>query len=146
MRPADPADAASAARVLVASITELCAPDHRGDKAEIARWTANKTPACVAGMIAAGGMWMAEQAGEIVGVGQVNTARGEVTLLYVAPAARGTGVSTAVLRRLEKTALAAGIETVRLDTTITARAFCLARGWQHDPEGTDTTLVKRLAP
>lgn len=88
---------------------------------------------------------MAEQAGEIVGVGQVNTARGEVSLLYVAPAARGTGVSTALLRRLEKTALAAGIETVRLDTTITARAFYLARGWQHDPEGTDTTLVKRLA-
>ena len=43
VRDAEAADVDAMSEVLIRSITELCAPDHRNDPAAIAAWTANKT-------------------------------------------------------------------------------------------------------
>ncbi len=142
LRPARNADAEEAAQILVASITELCHADHRGEPELIAAWTANKTPDAVAAMIAAGGMLVAEAMDRIVGVGQADHRRGRVTLLYVAPEVRDAGVSTALLAALEQALASAGIETARLETTETARAFYLARGWRDTADA--DVLAKRL--
>lgn len=57
--------------------------------------------------------------GDPVGCGalrQLTPASVEVKRMYVTPAARGTGVATAILRALEAAALTRGWTTVRLET------------------------------
>lgn len=127
IRPADPGDAAEAARVVASSICALCRADHGGASDLIAQWTANKTPGQMRRWIASGplALVVAEREGRIVGVG-ATVAPDEVALMYVDPEARFTGVSNALLADLERR-LPAG--TGRLTSTATARAFYLARGW-----------------
>ncbi|MBK8084454.1 MAG: GNAT family N-acetyltransferase [Devosia sp.] len=88
--------------LLIASITQLCTPDHRGDAGTIAAWTANKTPEGVAAMLAdpATRLFVAERDGRIAAVGSVRDDC-EVTLNYVHPAHRFAGVSRALLVAME---------------------------------------------
>jgi putative acetyltransferase len=50
------------------------------------------------------------------GLRAIDDRHGEIKRMYVAPAARGTGVSTAILRRLEAEARALGWERLVLET------------------------------
>ncbi len=54
---------------------------------------------------------------------------GQLALLYVAPDARFQGVSKAMLATLEREAINAGIQTVSLNSTATAKSFYLACGY-----------------
>ncbi|MDB5528038.1 MAG: family N-acetyltransferase [Devosia sp.] len=117
--------------VLTNSITELCAADHGGDPSAIAAWTRNKSEAGVAAMLANPGLhiYVAEREGVIVAVGAVTT-DGHVALNYVDPAARFSGISSAMLTRLEAALLALGHSEGRLEATLTACGFYESRGWQ----------------
>jgi len=148
--PLTAAHADAAARIVVASITELCGADHGHDPGAIARWTANKTPAAVAGWCAAPdaiarlALWADRPAA--VGLA---TRAGEVRLLYVDPGHRFRGLSDALLADLEAAMRADGAVRGRLVSTRTAQAFYTARGWSPDPAATgphaDMTLTKALA-
>jgi GNAT superfamily N-acetyltransferase len=124
-------------RVLTASITELCAADHRNEPARVARWTANKTEAGVAGMLAnpEQTLFVAEDDGSVAAVGAINRA-GEVTLNYVDPARRFRGVSRALLEAMEAELMARGVVDARLVSTGTARTFYRGAGWADagDPQ------------
>ena len=52
VRLAVAADVPAMSRVMIASITELAVADHKNDPARIASWTANKTEAGIAKMLA----------------------------------------------------------------------------------------------
>ena len=119
--------------VLTHSITELCAADHGGDPRAIEAWTANKSEDGVAGMLAnpALQIYVAERDGVIVAVGAV-TIDGHIGLNYVAPGARFSGISSAMLVRLEAALVALGHREGRLEATQTARRFYESRGWQLD--------------
>lgn len=57
--------------------------------------------------------------GEAIGCGalrRLDDGTIEVKRMYVAPAVRGSGVATAILRELEEHACAAGVDTVQLST------------------------------
>lgn len=116
-------------RVLTASIVELCATDHGNDPAAMARWTANKTEAGVAAMLARPDfcLFVAERDGGVVGVGAVT--ENQVALNYVSPDHRFAGVSSALLATMEAALVAAGHAEGLLDSTTTARGFYLRRGW-----------------
>lgn len=129
VRPARPGDAAAAADVLRRSIAELCRDDHGDDPEVIAAWIANKTAHNVEAWIAAHHVVVAETAGHIVGVALV-TATGEVRLNYVAPAARMTGVSKAMIAHIETWARERGVAALALTSTETARRFYLALGFE----------------
>lgn len=131
IRPADAADIPEMSRVLIASITELCGADHGNDPDALAAWTRNKSEVGVAAMLANPKLVLlvAERAGAVVAVGAA-TADGEVALNYVAPAARFTGVSRAMLARLEAELLALGFAQGRLEATATALRFYREAGWQ----------------
>ena len=133
IRDATPADAATACEMLRASITELCAVDHRNDPAILGRWLANKTPEIVAGWAAQTGssLLLAVEDDAILAVGGV-TDTGEITLNYVAPAARFRGVSSAMLKALEARAAERGNARCTLLSTETARRFYLSRGYADD--------------
>ena len=121
-------DATAMSAVLIASITQLCAADHRNDPAVLTQWLANKTPESVGAWFdnSASTLVVAEHGGEIAAVGGFNTAR-EITLNYVAPTHRFMGVSTALLEALE---LGLGAGEARLSSTETALRFYKSRGWK----------------
>ncbi len=133
VRPALAEDVPAMSRVLLASIIGLCAADHLGDPAKLAAWTRNKTPDGVAAMLANPDMVMfvAEQSGDVLAVGAVTRA-GDIALNYVAPEARFSGVSSALLNRLEAELIALGFSDGVLEATATARAFYEKRGWIAD--------------
>lgn len=138
IRHALPDDVPAMSRVLTASITELCAADHRNDAKALAAWTANKSETGVRAMLANSNMRMfvGELDGKIAAVGAV-TATGEVALNYVAPDARFRGLSKALLARLEAELHALGFTEGRLEATLTARQFYDAAGWIADgPQAT----------
>ena len=134
IRPACAADLAEMSRVLIASITELCAPDHGGKAERLASWTANKTPEGVRAMLdnAALRLFVAELDGRVAAVGAILPASGEISLNYVDPDARFRGVSKALLAALETELRAHGVVEAQLTSTITARAFYRAAGWTDD--------------
>ncbi|WP_246473126.1 GNAT family N-acetyltransferase [Pelagibacterium limicola] len=109
--------------------------DHHSDPDIIAGWSANKTPEFVATLIEHPDIFVmvAERAESIAGVGAGNRA-GEITLNYVAPEARFTGVSSGLLKSLEAAIIEAGHGSAKLTSTKTARAFYRARGYVDDGE------------
>ena len=143
------AEAKPMSALLIASITELCGADHKGDAAFLARWLSNKTPAAVRAMFANAEitLYVAERAGEIVAVGCID-ASGQIRLNYVAPDQRFTGVSKALLAALEAELKARGRTTAFLTSTVTARRFYRAAGWHDgDKAGGDDSgypMEKRL--
>jgi len=120
-------------RVLIASITELCAADHGNDPEKLAAWTRNKSVGGVAAMLANPDMVLlvAGRDGAVIAVGAVTRA-GEIALNYVAPAARFSGVSKAMLVGLEAELVALGFVEGRLEATATARRFYETAGWIAD--------------
>ncbi len=152
VRAARPEDAPRISDVLIASIRQLCAPDHQNAAAAIDAWIANKAPGQVAVWLeGTNGVRVATEGDEITAVGAVSE-EGEVLLLYVAPRHRGKGHSTALLRALEAELAEAGHQEARLVSTKTAHGFYLDRGWRDD--GAQVTcfstrgqpMRKRLGP
>lgn len=131
IRDATPADAAQACRVIRASIAYLCAADHKQNPDILARWLANKTPENVAAWADAAGhsLLLAIEDDAILAVGGVRD-DGEITLNYVAPAARFRGASAAVLKALEARAIGRGSIRTTLFSTETAHRFYLTRGYR----------------
>lgn len=133
IRDATPDDADAACRVLRESISQLCVADHGNDPAILNRWLANKTPEIVAGWAVQKGnsLLLAVEGNSVLGVGSVTDA-GEITLNYVAPAARFRGVSRALIKALEARALARGNKCCTLTSTETAHRFYQTVGYIDD--------------
>lgn len=117
-------------QILIASISALCVSDHGNDPGALAAWTANKSPEGLAAMLAdpEGSLFVAERDGIVLAVGAIRHS-GEISLNYVAPWARFTGVSKALLRRLEDELARLGHDKGRLEATATALRFYAAAGW-----------------
>lgn len=142
IRRAELADIPAMSRVLIASITELCAADHRNAEKALAAWTANKSEAGVAKMLADSDLriFVAELDEEVAAVGAIDTT-GKIGLNYVAPIARFRGVSKAMLHRLEQELLDLSFSEGHLEATETARPFYLSAGWlENGPQATGRTV------
>jgi GNAT superfamily N-acetyltransferase len=133
IRDATPEDADEACAVLRASISELCDADHHNDPDILARWLANKTPDNVATWADGIGrsLLLVVEGEAIVAVGGVKD-DGEITLNYVAPAARFRGASSVLLAALEGRAIQRGAARITLLSTETAHGFYRARGYRDD--------------
>ena len=106
--------------------------DHEHEPARLEPWLANKTPEIVRTWIEAPDrtIFVAEADGRLLGVGGICHG-GEVTLTYVAPEARFSGVSTAMLVGLEERLIQLGVAQIRLSSTKTARRFYHGRGYRE---------------
>ena len=116
---------------MIASITDLAVMDHKNDPALIARWTANKTEAGIARMLASESvaLFVAERDGAIAAVGAI-IEPDTIGLNYVDPAHRFAGVSKALLRGMEDVLRGQGITQGKLNSTETAHRFYLGAGWE----------------
>jgi GNAT superfamily N-acetyltransferase len=128
VRPAQIADADEAVDVLRRSIHQLCALDHKGDPATLAQWLANKTADNMRQWIAAHTVLVAVEGGRIAGVASLRH-DGHVLLNYVAPEARFTGASKALIQEIEALAVSRGLKRLTLESTATALRFYLSDGW-----------------
>ena len=104
--------------------------------ADTQEWAASTLAALGPGLM----LWVAEAAGRIVGSVQLAPClkpngrhRGEVMKLLVQRSARGRGVASALLARLEADARAAGLTLLVLDTEAgsPAEAIYRHRGWRY---------------
>lgn len=131
IRPPVAGDVPAMSRLLIASITDLCWDDHRGDAAIIDGWTRNKSPESVARWVASPDLFMlvAERNGAIAAVGSLS-GPDEIGLNYVSPDYRRQGVSKAMLGALEQAMRERGTRIGALTSTQIAHAFYLAMGWQ----------------
>ena len=129
VRQAVTADAAACSAVLRASIRDLCTADHHGDEQIIAHWLDNKTPETLRSWIQSdeSTIYVAEIDGQIAGVGGVSGS--EIALNYVSPDYRSLGVSTAILKELERVLRDCGIRNAQLTSTATAHDFYRRAGW-----------------
>lgn len=138
IRDASVEDADKACDVLRRSIIELCGKDHNNDPGVLAAWLANKTPENVTAWIGDQGnrVLVAVEADTVLAVGAVKRT-GEITLNYVSPDARFSGVSRALLKQLEAVARDFGNEVCSLVSTETARRFYLSAGYVENgaPQG-----------
>ncbi len=131
-RPLLPAEAVGACEVIRRSIVELCRPDHDDLPSILQPWLANKTPETVRTWIernptgVIGGFY----AGELAGVGAVLPG-GRIVLNYVAPWARFRRVSQGLVREMERVAMERGDGICCLTSTITARGFYQALGYEE---------------
>ena len=128
IREARPDDATPACSLIRSSIVELCFEDHAGDRGKLAAWLANKTPENLRTWIVQSHVFVAERGGRMAGVGAL-TGDGHITLLYVAPKDRLTGVSKALLLGLEERARDLGLNEVRVTSSLTAEQFYTAAGY-----------------
>ena len=130
IRDAKEEDAIAGCDVMRRSIAELCVSDHKNDPAILNKWLGNKTPEIFRKWIAQPGnsLLVAVQGEIIVAVGSV-TDKGQITLNYVSPDARFSGVSKLMLAALEQRAIDRGCSCCTLNSTETARRFYLSNGY-----------------
>jgi hypothetical protein len=93
VRAAVAADIPAMSRVMIASITDLAVADHRNDPALVARWTANKTEAGIARMLASESitLFVAERDEAVAAVGAIIEPDTIGLNYYVDPAHRFAG-------------------------------------------------------
>jgi GNAT superfamily N-acetyltransferase len=105
-------------------------------------------------LIREGGVFVAEEAGVVVGFGSVEVGAAEqVRWLYVVPGRRGSGVGSEILGRLESVGREAGLESIRLHAALGAVGFYRRNGYReavsneevgHDHEGVLMSKELRL--
>jgi GNAT superfamily N-acetyltransferase len=123
-------DASPACIVLRRSIVECCSEDHDADAGILAGWLRNKTPETVRGWLLSDRHFavVALADGEHVGFLMASWS-GAVLLCYLVPEVRFAGVGKAMLAAIEQRARDAGIESLQLNSTRTARAFYSRNGF-----------------
>jgi GNAT superfamily N-acetyltransferase len=123
-------DAPAACDLVRRSIIELCHADHGGDHATLTQWLANKTRDEFERWIGSQRhvAIVAERDGVVVGFGLLNL-DGRISLLYISPDARFSGVSKSLLATLEQEALAAGLQRLELESTTTSLRFYTDSGY-----------------
>ncbi|KKX30478.1 hypothetical protein YH62_13205 [Rhizobium sp. LC145] len=131
IRAATSKDAEQAIRVIQRSIEELCVSDHLRDENVLSMWLSNKTAENFR-------LWLespdqillvTERDGVICSVGGA-TRTGEITLNYILPGTRFSGLSKAMVIALERILLDLGNSRVRLTSTRTAQRFYHSIGYQ----------------
>jgi GNAT superfamily N-acetyltransferase len=130
IRKAVHSDASAACELVRCSIEELCVDDHQRDARTLSEWLKNKTLANFEHWIKSDRhvALVAEVGSRLVGFGLLDLG-GYVALLYVAPEARFSGVSEALLRALEQEAVGAGIQELKLESSVTALRFYQSAGY-----------------
>ncbi len=78
---------------------------------------------------------VAEADGEIIGIGSMVARIHELRACYVAPSASRRGVGSAILREIERAARDQGVSMLEADSSLTARQFYRANGYEECGRG-----------
>lgn len=120
-------DVASVRRIHRAAIREVCSSDYPLEVIEA--WLAGNRDERYLKAIREQSFWIAEERGQPLGFGGVDMANSLLESLFLDPTARGRGLAGRLLGHLEQAALSAGVHTLRLKSSITARYFYAKHGY-----------------
>ncbi|TGD96421.1 GNAT family N-acetyltransferase [Methylobacterium nonmethylotrophicum] len=146
IRPATADDAAEISHVVLSALHESNAADYSPEI--IARVARSFTPERVAAQIATRQVFVAVEAGRIVGTASRDGA--VVRAVFIAPDAQRRGIGRALMADIERAARAAGVAKLTLQSSLTAVHFYGRLGFQVLTElrhGDERTIVmqRRLA-
>jgi len=127
-RKAVAADVAHVRRIHQAAIREVCSRDYAAEV--IAAWLAGNRDERYLRGIHAQSFWMVELEKVTIGFGGLDLERGKLESLFLDPQARGQGIAGDFLTHLEGIARDAGLRELRLDSSLTARAFYAKHGYR----------------
>ncbi|NER65297.1 GNAT family N-acetyltransferase [Pseudomonas sp. MAFF212427] len=140
VREARADDAPAISRVIIAALRHTNSQDYSA--AVIARVEASFSPQAVAGLLARRQVLVAQVGAEVVGTASLE---GEVVrTVFVAPRRHGLGIGRALMQRVEALALAAGVQTLRVPSSLTAQGFYAHLGYAvlcEVVEGEERTVV-----
>lgn len=143
VRDAVPEDAAEAAHVMRCSIKDLCIADHHNDERLIADWTGNKTEPQVRRWIESPANWakVAVRDDQVIGMATLND-QGTVLLMYVLPEEVRRGIGSQLMAAVEAHGRRAGLNSLNLESTATAKPFYERSGFTDvgEPLGADTGM------
>lgn len=121
-------------RVHGRAIREACAGHYPPEVIDI--WAGRLRPEKYAEAIDRYDFFVAEEGGAVVGFGELGREAGEIQGLYVSPAGRGVG--RLLLSKLEETARAYGLKSLRLTSSLNAVRFYERAGFEAVEELTET--------
>lgn len=113
--------------IRTAAVRVTCATHYTA--AVIDTMCAAPPPASMPGLIEAGGAFVEEQAGSILGYAILDSATGEVDAVFVRPECQGRGIARRLLASLETTARERGVERLFLWSSLNAVPFYAGAGF-----------------
>jgi len=129
IRPAKLSDTPKIAATHKASIEGLCADSY--DAQSIAGWVAILSPGIYESAIEDKVMIVAEEQGDILGLGILDIEQATIGAIYIHPKAKGTGCGRKLLLELETIALKNKVTELTLFSTINALGFYQHHGYVH---------------
>ncbi|WP_081763479.1 GNAT family N-acetyltransferase [Imhoffiella purpurea] len=127
IRSAGMADTVSIAATHRASIEGLCSGAYSAQ--DIGGWIGIIAPDIYENAIKDKVMIVAEDEGEIIGLGILDLKQKEIAAMYIHPKVKGTGVGSRLLLDLEARASKENVERLTLCSTINAHGFYLLHGY-----------------
>ncbi|WP_319557318.1 GNAT family N-acetyltransferase [Thiomicrorhabdus sp.] len=134
IRPAETSDTEKIAATHKASIETICSNFYNSQS--IAGWVEILSPAIYEDAIENKVMILAEENEEILGIGILDLAEGEIGAIYIHPKAKGKGYGRKLLLELESIALKNNVTQLALCSTMNALGFYQHHGYI----GTDKTF------
>ena len=130
IRPATTWDSEKIWNTQRASIAALCR-DHYQEQ-DIRAWLGVLSPEIYETVIARKVILLAEQNGEVVGLGILDPHHGEIGGVYVHPEHTGKGIGKAILSELEERAQGYSLARLTLFSTLNAEGFHTSQGYIKD--------------
>lgn len=124
-------DLAEVADVFTDSVRNLCNNDY--DATTIEQWLASRSPESRLAMIEKNSLWVAVLENEIVGY--LIIAPGEIIALFIRSNYSGHGIGSTLLKFGIDMARQTGIETIKLQSTLTAVPFYTKYGFRKLNDG-----------
>jgi len=146
IRDATPDDAARISTIIIAALRQTNARDYPAHI--IAQVEHSFSPCAVLGLLAQRQVLVATLEGEVMATASLD--RDTVRSVFVHPSSQGTGLGRQLMQRVEATAADAGVELLRVPSSITAEGFYSALGFirrREEFHGEERTIImeKRLA-
>ena len=129
IRKATESDAGVAWEIRNAAINSQC-KGHYPDK-DLALWTSGEAPDDFVDMVAKS-FYMAVLEDRAIGTGMIDLDTGKIDAIFVHPNHMGAGVGRKILLYLEQIASEAGLTQLKLDSTLNARPFYRAYGFEGE--------------
>ncbi len=113
-----------------AAIRHQCAGHYPADT--IAQWTDGEIPPPAFSKFVSDSCYVIDLDGAVVASGAVDLSTGQVDAIFVDPRYLRRGIASAMMRFLEETALASGLEWLILESTLNAEGFYQASGFSSE--------------
>jgi GNAT superfamily N-acetyltransferase len=146
-------DASAVFELRTAAIRHQCAGHYPAETIEL--WTEGNAPSLAFSNFVSDSCYVIEIGGAVVASGAVDLSTGQVDAVFVDPRHIHKGVGSAMMRFLETTAIAAGLQRLNLESTLNAEEFYRANGFSserpskyHSPRGFTMdciVMTKRIA-